>query len=234
MTVWQVVGWIGNAAFFSRFLVQWFLSERAGRSVAPRSFWWLSLTGSALLSAYSIDRGQPILLAGLLVNSCIYARNLFLSYRGGRAGGLGSLASTLIAIVVTAFLFGTGTLRETRGWASSTFWLVGSIVGQSLWSSRFVVQWWFSERRGYSHFPRVFWWLSLGGNGLLLAYALHLADPVYVAGFLPGPIVQVRNLMLGRKRPPPAQAARGSEPPGADRTLRCAQPSAPAVHSELG
>src|SRR5687768_738720 len=43
---WKVVGWLGNAAFFSRFLIQWFASERQRQIVVPVSFWWLSLAGS--------------------------------------------------------------------------------------------------------------------------------------------------------------------------------------------
>ena len=61
---------------------------------------------------------------------------------------------------------------------------------------RFVIQWWYSERRKESHFPMLFWWTSLGGNVLLLAYALHLRNPVLIAGFLLGPIVQTRNIVL--------------------------------------
>ena len=77
-------------------------------------------------------------------------------------------------------------------------WLTIGIVGQTLWTARFLVQWWSTERAGASHFPRLFWWLSLSGNALLLAYAIHLRDAVYIAGFVPGPIVQIRNLMLHR------------------------------------
>jgi lipid-A-disaccharide synthase-like uncharacterized protein len=55
-----------------------------------------------------------------------------------------------------------------------------------------------SERAGRSHFPPAFWWLSLAGNGFLLAYALHLRDPVFVLGYLPGPLIQARNLVLAR------------------------------------
>ena len=62
---------------------------------------------------------------------------------------------------------------------------------------RFLIQWVASERRGSSHFPPAFWIVSLVGNLALLAYALRLGDPVYIAGFLPGPLVQVRNLVLG-------------------------------------
>ena len=34
------------------------------------------------------------------------------------------------------------------------------------------------------------------GNGLLLAYALFIENLVLILGFLPGPLVQTRNLML--------------------------------------
>ncbi|MEZ5974206.1 MAG: lipid-A-disaccharide synthase N-terminal domain-containing protein [Planctomycetota bacterium] len=44
-----------------------------------------------------------------------------------------------------------------------------SLGGQLIWTSRFVLQWLASERRGESHFPVYFWWLSLLGNGMLLA-----------------------------------------------------------------
>ena len=84
-------------------------------------------------------------------------------------------------------------------------WLVTGMLGQALWVSRFPVQWWLSERAGRSHFPPVFWWLSLLGNLLLLAYALHLGDPVFVLGFLPGPLLQARNLALARRSPGPAR-----------------------------
>ena len=76
------------------------------------------------------------------------------------------------------------------------FGLVVGAVGQSVWSSRFVVQWYLSEREGHSHFPQAFWWISLVGNTLLLTYAVRLGDPVWIAGLCLGPVVQIRNLML--------------------------------------
>ena len=74
-----------------------------------------------------------------------------------------------------------------------------AFLGQSLFGSRFVVQWYASERSGDAHFPASFWWLSLSGNLLLLAYVVELGDPVFIAGFLPGPLVQARNLWLLRR-----------------------------------
>jgi lipid-A-disaccharide synthase-like uncharacterized protein len=201
----RVAGWLGNACFFSRFFVQWWMSERARRSVAPASFWWLSLAGTVGLGAYALGRETYVLFAGYVLNGLIYARNLGLRRRRGiPAGAATALALATAAVLVASALW---ELRERP--QSRIEWVVVAAVGQALWSSRFLVQWWASERASHSHFPRAFWWLSLAGNALLLAFAMHLPDPVLIAGFLPGPLVQIRNLMLdrGRERTP----ARGVE-----------------------
>ena len=57
---WQMLGWAGNAVFFSRFLVQWYATERRKRVVIPSAFWWLSLTGSLLLLSYSVHKRDPV------------------------------------------------------------------------------------------------------------------------------------------------------------------------------
>lgn len=189
-------GWIGQACFFSRFFVQWLASERARKSVVPRVFWWLSLAGALLVGGYTIWRGEYLLLAGYAVGVAIAARNLAL--RPGRPGRVPALPWTLGAVASVAFVLYVELTQATGEDAKEVLWLAVGGLGQTLWTTRFPLQWWFSERAGHSHFPPVFWWISLTGNGLLLAYAIHLGDPVYILGFLPGPLVQVRNLMLGR------------------------------------
>jgi lipid-A-disaccharide synthase-like uncharacterized protein len=77
--VWWVVGLLGQAFFFSRFLVQWIASERAGRSVMPRVFWLLSLVGGSLLAIYAVHRGEPVFLLGQVVGLFVYSRNLMLA-----------------------------------------------------------------------------------------------------------------------------------------------------------
>ena len=81
-----------------------------------------------------------------------------------------------------------------------TGWLFFGFLGQALFSSRFLMQWVASERKGQSVIPLSFWWLSLAGGVALLAYAVHRRDPVFILGQMPGIVVYTRNLVLIRKR----------------------------------
>ena len=82
-----------------------------------------------------------------------------------------------------------------------TVWLVLGMGGQLAFASRFLLQWIVSERRGESVIPMAFWYLSLGGSAILLAYAIHRRDPVFIVGQSFGSVVYIRNLMLiHRKR----------------------------------
>ncbi len=74
--LWLGVGLLGQAMFFSRFLVQWLASERAQRSVFPMSFWYLSLSGGVLLLAYAIWRQDPVFILGQTTGAAIYLRNI--------------------------------------------------------------------------------------------------------------------------------------------------------------
>ena len=51
---WKVVGWLGNAVFSCRFLVQWYATEKHKRVTIPQAFWWLSLIGAMLLFSYAL------------------------------------------------------------------------------------------------------------------------------------------------------------------------------------
>ncbi len=82
--LWLAFGLIGQAAFFSRFLVQWLASERAGESYVPLSFWYLSMLGSLVLLVYAIHRQEPVFALGYLPNSFVYLRNLVLLRRSAR------------------------------------------------------------------------------------------------------------------------------------------------------
>jgi lipid-A-disaccharide synthase-like uncharacterized protein len=78
-------------------------------------------------------------------------------------------------------------------------WIVIGLAGQCLFMARFIVQWIHSERHGKSVIPLSFWYLSLGGGMIVLAYGLHKLDPIIILGQLPGTIIYIRNLVLLNK-----------------------------------
>jgi lipid-A-disaccharide synthase-like uncharacterized protein len=83
---WTIIGWLGNAVFFSRFVVQWYATEKKKQVVVPALFWWLSLTGSLLLLLYALfyDKHHVIIFA-YLFTWIPYTRNLIIHYRHQRA-----------------------------------------------------------------------------------------------------------------------------------------------------
>ena len=83
--IWLGIGFFAQLMFSARFLVQWLASERAGRSIVPLLFWYLSIAGSALLLAYAIHRKDPVFILGQSVGIFIYSRNLYLIRREKKA-----------------------------------------------------------------------------------------------------------------------------------------------------
>ncbi|WP_068081750.1 lipid-A-disaccharide synthase N-terminal domain-containing protein [Polycladidibacter stylochi] len=81
---WVILGFIAQALFMMRFVVQWIASERVGKSIVPVAFWFFSIGGSLLLLIYSIKRQDPVFIAGQGLGMVIYFRNLWLIYREKR------------------------------------------------------------------------------------------------------------------------------------------------------
>ena len=75
---WQIVGFVGQAVFTARFLVQWVASEKKRDSVVPVAFWWLSLIGGLNLLVYAIHRQDPVFIVGQSMGMVVYIRNLML------------------------------------------------------------------------------------------------------------------------------------------------------------
>lgn len=76
--MWLVIGFVGQACFFMRFLVQWIHSERQRRSLIPKAFWYFSLGGSLILLSYAVHRADPVFIVGQSTGFLIYIRNLVL------------------------------------------------------------------------------------------------------------------------------------------------------------
>ena len=78
---WIVLGFVAQALFTMRFLVQWIASERAGRSVVPMAFWVFSIGGGILLLVYALYRRDPVFILGQAFGVFIYLRNLYFVMR---------------------------------------------------------------------------------------------------------------------------------------------------------
>jgi len=83
--IWLAIGFAGQALFSARFIVQWIMSERVGKSVIPLAFWLFSVAGGVTLLAYAIHRADPVIIAGQAGGLIVYARNLWLIRKERRA-----------------------------------------------------------------------------------------------------------------------------------------------------
>jgi lipid-A-disaccharide synthase-like uncharacterized protein len=95
-------------------------------------------------------------------------------------------------------------------------WVGIGFLGQGVFFMRWVVQWLASERHAESRVPVSFWYLSLIGGLITLAYAIYRVDPVFIAGQSIGAFVYLRNLMLLSRSP---RAAQPQHAPGPDPAL---------------
>ena len=75
-TSWLILGFLGQALFSMRFLIQWIYSEKHKKSIIPKAFWYFSLAGGITLFSYAILRQDPVFIAGQGLGLFVYIRNL--------------------------------------------------------------------------------------------------------------------------------------------------------------
>lgn len=82
---------------------------------------------------------------------------------------------------------------------TAKLWIIIGFIGQTIFASRFLIQWIVSERASKSIIPNIFWWISIVGSIILLSYAIHKEDPVFIVGQSCGFLIYSRNLYLIKK-----------------------------------
>jgi lipid-A-disaccharide synthase-like uncharacterized protein len=136
----------------------------------------------------------------------------------------------MVRLAAALAVLGAATLDHCPacGHARTTgLWLMIGFLGQAVFTARFLAQWIASEKRRDSVVPVVFWWLSMVGGLLLLAYAIHRRDPVITVGQSMGVFIYVRNLMLvakARRRAARVGLSEGGGARSRARGLRADQP----------
>ncbi len=195
------IGFLAQLLFSGRLFVQWFLSEKHKRIVTPTLFWKLSLVASFLLFVYGYLREDFAIMLGQSLTYYIYIRNLH--FQGEWQKAPAALRYFLLAFPLLILIYGYNNgaydleilLHNTQ---IPQWLMILGIVGQLVFTLRFVYQWWYSEQKKESHLPKGFWRLSALGALLIMTYAIYRMDPVLMVGHGSGLIIYLRNLFIGK------------------------------------
>lgn len=206
---YTLIGLIAQAAFAGRMIVQWVMSEKAKTVVNPAMFWWLSLLGSFMMSFYGALREDFAILLAQTVSFYIYIYNLRLKRELGRFGRLVPVLIMLsppVMIISQTGDFATFVEHFLNGQTIGYGWLLFGLVGQFLFSFRFVYQMFVSHRRKESVLPPAFWYISLMAAIMVQIYGIYRLDVVLILGQVGGMVTYVRNIMLHRRSVPAVSA----------------------------
>ena len=197
-----ILGFLAQALFFARTLLQWVLSEKARTVLSPTIFWVLSIIASYLFFIYGWLRNDFSILLGQIISYYIYIWNL--NEKGAWDKIYLPIKVALIAtpIVAIGFVLKNGDLfvsnflmrREIPLWL-----IIFGSLGQIIFTFRFVYQWIYSLRRNESLLPIGFWTISLVGSGIITIYGFIRFDPVLVLGQSVGFVAYTRNIILHQK-----------------------------------
>ncbi len=193
------IGFLAQAFFAARILVQWLLSERARHVLSPSLFWIFSLAGSYLFCLYGWMRHDFAIVLGQFISYYIYLWNL--DSKGVLRRIVWPLRALLLLTPVVAICFVAGHasafVADFLHNADVPLWLLlfGS-AGQVLFTLRFIYQWFYSRRKGESSLPAGFWLISLAGSLSIVSYGIIRHDLVLIVGQSFGLVAYVRNLVL--------------------------------------
>ncbi len=194
------IGFGAQLMFTSRTFIQWIASEKQRKVVNPTIFWQLSLLGACLMIVYGIMRKDAPIIFGQVLTYGIYVRNIQLKNKWDSIPRFSKLLIWGIPIAGILFLIFNYEQFIDQIVINEDIPFATSILGfgaQVLFTSRFVYQWIYSEKRGFSHLPAAFWMISIAGSSLILWYGILRVDPVLILGHCTGLIVYIRNLYLG-------------------------------------
>lgn len=209
----DIIGGVAAAIFYGRFYLQWYTSERLGRSVVPVGFWYMSCVGSLMLFCYGVYTHSAVGTLSHCFNIFIYVRNLVHVWRANgtlseaRSAAVHGLA-LLVMLVAAVLLVRTWgqVLSHSKSGSNSEavrtwFWIAVGVAGQGLFAGRFLVQWITSERKKESVIPVAFWYLSIAASVLMLASFVQLGEWIFGLGMVLTLPIYTRNLwMIHRKK----------------------------------
>lgn len=196
------IGFLAQFLFMSRIIVQWIVSEKHKKVLAPVLFWEFSLFASVLLFVYGYLRDDFAIMLGQVITYYIYIRNIQLEEQWKKFPAWLRGFFYAFPLIIPLYFYNNRVMDmavlfnpEHISFALMTL----GIASQVLFTLRFVYQWAYSERRKESSLPLGFWVLSLAGSSLIFTYAVFRLDPVLLAGHAAGIIIYYRNICILRK-----------------------------------
>lgn len=209
---WIVFSIAAGVIFYSRFYLQWIVSEIKRESVVPVFFWYQSIVGSLMLMVWSIYDQSPLGALSQSLNVVPYSRNVVHIWRERghltrtwnivlNAGPvvIAVLASAVVALIWYREFEHTKTVSQAEA-QQTWFWLAIGVAGQVMFGIRFLVQWAVSERHRRSIVPPVFWYLSLVATVLTIACYVQRREWIFAIGQLSNLVVYFRNIWLIRRK----------------------------------
>lgn len=197
------VGFLAQALFSARQLTQWIASEKAGRILSPLLFWQLSILASFLLMVYGILRNDLVIILGQIITYGVYIRNLHYHGFWVKIPGLVRILVFVFPGLAVCWLLSGETYNIHTLFTNkniSTSLMIWGVIGQCVFTFRFIYQWLYSEKRQQSVLPLGFWIISITGSIMVLSYAIFRKDPVLFIGQLFGVLVYSRNILLGLRQ----------------------------------
>ena len=197
-----VIGFLAQALFSARLVIQWLLSEKARKVVSPTSYWQISILASYLLFVYGWLRDDFAIILGQYISYYIYIWNLNTKNHWKELPAFIRLVLLLTPVLVIIYLLLTWDINGPRLFRNANIplgLLIFGSMGQIIFTFRFIYQWFYSRHKGESVFPVTFWVLSLLGSAIIVSYGIYRSDPVLILGQSAGFIAYIRNLFILRK-----------------------------------
>jgi len=197
------IGFLAQVIFSGRLIIQWVVSEKNKRVIAPSIFWFLSLIASFLLFIYGYLRNDFAIMLGQTITYFVYIRNLQLQGEWQKSPKWLRWFLTAFPVIIVIYSFNNGIYDINNLLRNEDIpqWLfILGVVSQVLFTYRFMYQWVYSEKSKKSLFPAGFWRISILGASLILFYAYFRNDPVLLIGHSAGIIIYIRNLIILRKQ----------------------------------
>ena len=201
MSNWIIysIGFLAQLLFSSRILLQWIVSERHKKVLAPQLFWEISLFASVLLFVYGYLRDDFAIMLGQIITYYVYIRNIQLEHQWKKFPVLLRIFLYFFPTIIFIYGYNNNIIdkanffnKENIGPALMTL----GIISQVLFTLGFVYQWIYSEKRKKSTLPLGFWLLSLTGSLLIFIYAIFRKDPVLFIAHLSGMVAYSRNIYI--------------------------------------